>query len=582
MKTKDTKTTSEGLTPKTLTFKELGLSRNMITHLDTVNFKHPSEIQEKTIPLILQNSKDVIGIAQTGTGKTAAFALPIIDLISTEYSKHKHFKIIKAILLAPTRELALQVTKEISTFSAYKKLDVLTVYGGAPIQKQIQSLKKGVDIVVGTPGRVVDLIQRRALDISSCFYVVLDEADEMLKMGFVEDLEFILSHIPNKRRVYLFSATMPNAIKELSKKYMKKQIIVEVQKKVEVSNLISQEYFFVQQGRKFELLVEYLQSLHQFHSIIFCRTKADVDNVTNLLKNQQRQHTISCKVDCIHGDISQNRREKILQDFKHKRLDILVATDVAARGIHVDNVSHVINYTLPLDIETYTHRIGRTGRAGNNGVALSFVTKQQLRTLRTIEKELGVEVVEKKPLSKREIEEIKQHQIEDTISTLILKSTINNSNNTKHTNSDTSSNDTKNNNKRENQADKIITTLLKKFSSEQIIRALVLEKLPNIYENNTKRKSEDHTLRKKSNISVSQNGTVRVFVAKGKKDKLHKKTLIHFLEKDSGISLKQVSDVKICDAFSFISMKGTIAKELIEYYNTNSKSKRPLVELASQ
>lgn len=367
---------------KETTFKDFNLSKDTFKSIEKKGFKVPSEVQLKVIPVILDTKKDIIAISQTGTGKTGAFGLPLMDLID------ERNKTPKAIIMTPTRELALQVSKELSTYSTDKKMNILTVYGGSSISNQIKELKRGVDIVVGTPGRVVDMINRRALDLRKVDYFVLDEADEMLNMGFIEDMEFILSKTNQNKRVFLFSATMPKAIKELSKKYMKNQEIIEVKRNDDNTKLIEQNFYKVKNSNKTDTIIKIIKSNKNFHGIVFCKTKSEVDSLTKKL----RQHY---SAECIHGDISQNKREKTLLNFRKGKVRVLVATDVAARGIHVDNLTHIINHSLPQAIETYVHRIGRTGRAGNKGTAISLITQNEMRRLTNLEKLTGNKLIKK-------------------------------------------------------------------------------------------------------------------------------------------------------------------------------------------
>lgn len=346
-------------------FNQLGLSHDLLETIEKKGFTFASEIQAKAIPVILEQSHDIIGIAQTGTGKTAAFGLPLIDKINPQKS------CIKCIILAPTRELAVQVATELTSFKGTKRIKTLAVYGGQPIYQQIKDLKRGVDIVVGTPGRVMDMINRKVLDLSHLEYFVLDEADEMLKMGFIEEIESILEGTPEHKRVFLFSATIPSRIQNLSKKYMKEQVVLEVKSKNVTRENIQQLYFRVRRSEKIEAIKNLIELADDFHGIIFCQTKAIVNEISDELKREKLD------VDCIHGDINQAGREKILKKFKDKRINILIATDVAARGLDIDNLSHVINYSLPQEIDSYVHRIGRTGRAGKKGIALTFIDSRE-------------------------------------------------------------------------------------------------------------------------------------------------------------------------------------------------------------
>ena len=363
---------------KEITFKDFNLNEDTFNSISKRGFEKPTEIQEKIIPLIIENKSDIIGIAQTGTGKTAAFGLPIVD--KTEEKN----KTPKVIILTPTRELALQVTQELNTYTSKKRLNILTIYGGASISNQIKELRRGVDIIVGTPGRVVDMINKNALRLLEVNYFILDEADEMLNMGFIEDIEFILSRTNVKKRVYLFSATIPKAIENLSKKFMKKQIVVEIKHDNKLHTEFIDQYFFkVNKYEKTLALMRIVDNSEFFYGIVFCKMKSDVDKLTRELKRENYE------VDRIHSGITQNKREKTLQKFRDMKINILIATDVAARGIDINNLTHVINYSLPQSTGTYVHRIGRTGRAGNKGHAVTLLTPQEMGRLPKLEKLTG-------------------------------------------------------------------------------------------------------------------------------------------------------------------------------------------------
>ena len=355
-------------------FNTFKLDNDILEAISKKGFETPSEIQAKVIPLILEQKNDIIGIAQTGTGKTAAFGLPSISLLKPTTGTPQ------ILILAPTRELALQVTEELKSFLGKKKAKIMTVYGGAPISTQVSELRRGADVVVGTPGRVVDMIKRGALDLSSLDHFILDEADEMLNMGFVDDLEFIFGSGNNKKKVYLFSATMPKKIRELAKKYMRETTEIRVERKEEAKRNIDQKAIIVKHSHKESALITLASILDPFYAIVFCKTKQDVEEVTQSLK----QHKILAS--CIHGDIAQNKREKILQQFRDFKLDVLVATDVAARGIDIEHLTHVINYSIPQELETYVHRIGRVGRAGKTGTSITFVTPRETRVINELER----------------------------------------------------------------------------------------------------------------------------------------------------------------------------------------------------
>ncbi|MBN1980682.1 MAG: DEAD/DEAH box helicase [Chitinivibrionales bacterium] len=354
-------------------FKNLGLSDAMIANLTAKGFTEPTAIQETVIPAILNETNDIIAQAQTGTGKTAAFAIPIIERLEASIGS------VQVLILTPTRELALQISREFESLDIGKKLSLLPVYGGQSMGLQLKALRQGVDIVVGTPGRVLDHLRRETLDIGQLSYLILDEADEMLNMGFAEDMEEIMRHTVGSKRTLLFSATMPQRIIDLSKAFMKNSRFIKTTKNLKASDLTEQIYFEVKQVDKFEALCRIVDIEHDFYGLIFCRTKADVDVLTKRLLER------GYEAEALHGDIAQPQREAILGRFRAKLLTMLVATDVAARGIDIVNLTHVINYSLPYDIESYIHRIGRTGRAGNRGTAITFITPSEYRRLLQIQ-----------------------------------------------------------------------------------------------------------------------------------------------------------------------------------------------------
>ena len=387
-------------------FKDLGLSETALRALEQKGYTTPTEIQEKTIPILLEGKKDVIGESQTGSGKTAGFALPIIEKVNPN-SKH-----VQAIVLAPTRELALQVAKEFESLRGSKKVYSLAVYGGTSIRDQLQKLRRGVHVIVGTPGRTLDLINRKALDLSHVSLAVLDEADEMLNMGFVEDIETILKFAPREKRMILFSATMPRQIMGITRKFMNNPVHVKLERK-ESSLKIEEYYYRIMSRDRFEGIRRVVDFNDDFYGIVFCNTKADVDSVTHQLLNA------NYKTAALHGDISQPQREKILLQFRKKQITVLVATDVAARGIDVDDLTHVVNFSLPQSPESYTHRIGRTGRAGKTGTAISFLIPSEKRKLRFIERIIKREIKEKKMPTIKDIISSKRNHMKTKVHTLI-------------------------------------------------------------------------------------------------------------------------------------------------------------------
>lgn len=348
------------------------MSAELLAEIDKAGFVEASPIQEQTIPLAMAG-KDVIGQAQTGTGKTAAFGFPTLEKIDTEDPT------VQALIIAPTRELAVQSQEELFRFGRSKGVKVRSVYGGSSIEKQIKALKSGAHIVVGTPGRLLDLIKRKALKLNHVETLILDEADEMLNMGFLEDIEAIISHVPEDRQTLLFSATMPDAIKQIGVKFMKEPTHVKIAAKELTTELVDQYYIRVKENEKFDTMTRLMDVEQPELSIVFGRTKRRVDELTRGLKIR------GFRAEGIHGDLDQGKRLRVLRDFKNGNLDVLVATDVAARGLDISGVTHVYNYDIPQDPESYVHRIGRTGRAGKSGQSITFVAPNEMGYLQIIE-----------------------------------------------------------------------------------------------------------------------------------------------------------------------------------------------------
>jgi ATP-dependent RNA helicase DeaD len=355
------------------TFHELGLSNELMKAIRRMGFEETTPIQAETIPLSLQN-KDVIGQAQTGTGKTAAFGIPLIEKVDVKNEA------IQGLVVAPTRELAIQVSEELYKIGAVKRVRVLPIYGGQDIERQIRALKKRPHIIVGTPGRIIDHINRKTLRLDNVHTVVLDEADEMLNMGFIDDIEAILSNVPEKRQTLLFSATMPEPIRRIAERFMNEPHIVKVKAKEMTVPNIQQYYLEVQEKKKFDILTRLLDIQAPELAIVFGRTKRRVDELAEALNLR------GYAAEGIHGDLSQAKRLSVLRKFKEGSIEILVATDVAARGLDISGVTHVYNFDIPQDPESYVHRIGRTGRAGKTGVAMTFVTPREIGQLHNIER----------------------------------------------------------------------------------------------------------------------------------------------------------------------------------------------------
>ncbi len=360
------------------TFKEIGLNQEILKALDELEFVNPTPIQEKTIPHLLSDQRDLVGFAQTGTGKTAAFGLPIINQIDTSSKKTQ------AIVLSPTRELCVQIAKDITNYSKYVKgISVVAIYGGTNIEKQIKDLKKGAQIVVGTPGRTLDLIKRKKLKLTSVDYLVLDEADEMLTMGFKDDLDAILEGTPEKKQTLLFSATMPKEIANIAKKYMNNAVEISVGKKNAGAANVNHIYYMVNARDRYLALKRIADINPQIYGIVFCRTRRETKEVAEKLMAD------GYNADALHGDLSQAQRDYVMNRFRVKNLQLLVATDVAARGLDVNELTHIINYNLPDDLEVYIHRSGRTGRAGKKGISISIIHSRETGKIRMIQKKVG-------------------------------------------------------------------------------------------------------------------------------------------------------------------------------------------------
>lgn len=359
-------------------FSKLGISDDVVNAVKELGFENPTPIQEQSIPVLLEGSNDFVGLAQTGTGKTAAFGLPLLELIDFKSNKPQ------ALILCPTRELCLQITNDIKNFSKNTpNAHAVAVYGGANIMQQLREIRNGVQIVVATPGRMLDIIGRKAIDFSNVKYVVLDEADEMLNMGFQEDINDILSTTPDDKKTWLFSATMPPEVRRIAKNYMENPVELTMGTKNTGNVNIEHEYYIVRARDKYAALKRIVDFNPEIFGVVFCKTKMDTQDVAeHLIKD-------GYNADALHGDLSQQQRDKVMQRFRDRNMQLLIATDVAARGIDVNNVTHVINYSLPDEIESYTHRSGRTGRAGKTGVSICIINAKETGKIRQIERIIG-------------------------------------------------------------------------------------------------------------------------------------------------------------------------------------------------
>ncbi len=396
-------------------FEQLGLNEQLLSSITDMGFETPSEVQEKAIPVLLEQDTDMVALAQTGTGKTAAFGFPMIQKINSES------KTTQGLILSPTRELCLQITNELKNYAKYvKSLNIVAIYGGASINEQAREVRRGAQIVVATPGRMKDMISRSMVNITEINYCVLDEADEMLNMGFYEDITSILAHTPQEKLTWLFSATMPREVSRIAKKFMEDPIEITVGTKNAGSANVQHEYYLVNGRDRYLALKRLADANPDIFSVIFCRTKRDTQNVAEKLIED------GYNAAALHGDLSQNQRDLVMKAFRGKQVQMLVATDVAARGIDVDDITHVINYQLPDEIETYTHRSGRTGRAGKSGISMVIVAKSELRKIKTIEKKIDKQFIKKDIPSGMEICEIQLYHLASKIKNTEINPEVNN------------------------------------------------------------------------------------------------------------------------------------------------------------
>jgi len=514
------------------TFADLGLSDKLLAAISKKGYEYPSEIQAGVIPLLLNGDKDIIGQAQTGTGKTASFGLPLLSRLDMNK------KWVQAMILAPTRELAIQVANEISSF-AERWVKITLLYGGQNISQERRELKSGPHIVVGTPGRVKDhLITKRTLDLSTIDYFILDEADEMLNIGFREEIEEILQHTPENKKTLLFSATMPREILMLAKKYMHSYDEVKIASKTTISDRITQIYYDVSPRNKFEALSRVIDMTEDFYGIIFCKTKMDVDEVASKLTGR------GIRAEWIHGDIEQKNREKVLSRFKDKKCTILVATDVAARGIDVQDLSHVVNYSLPDNAEVYTHRIGRTGRAGKTGHAINFVSRSDSRKLFGIERMLKQKMTKGKIPGAKEVVELQKKRLVGNIANMMSDEKL-------------------------ADFETLADSLLELGEAKTVLAAM----LKNAHADKFEEKSYNI-------ITEAPRGAPdweqRLFIAKGKMDGMNPGTLIKWIENETGMRIGDVGKIDVLEKFSYMNVKVEDADGILAHFKAMN-SRQPLV-----
>jgi ATP-dependent RNA helicase DeaD len=503
-------------------FYEFGLSDEVLKAISDMGFEEPTPIQKIAIGHALKG-RDLIGLAQTGTGKTAAFGIPII-----EKGRRGKGKTPYAIILAPTRELAVQVAQELNRIGGNKGVISLPIYGGQSIERQVKSLQKGVDVVVGTPGRVIDHIRRKTLILKDITTVVLDEADEMLNMGFIEDMEKILREIPKERQTMLFSATMPEEILRISRKYMHEPEKVFVDPKKMVVAKIKQVFYEVREEDKIKALTRLLDVEDPSLTLVFCHTKREVDDVSGKL--QQMGYSAGA----IHGDFTQSFRDEMMEKFKSGEIDILVATDVAARGLDIPDVSHVINYSIPQNPDGYIHRIGRTGRAGKSGIAITFVTPREYNQLRLIERSAKTTISKAKLPTKEEVIKAREKELLDDIKGVITKG-----------------------NHRDHLS--LAGELFQKYSPQDVAAAALSLIAGDL---------EVDDIDERERIGrPSDGGTVRLFLTVGKKDKIKVGDLVKSISAGTNIPGKKIGNISLFDTFSFVEVPAHLADRVISSLN---------------
>ena len=514
------------------TFQELGLNEALLKAIEDMGFEHPSEVQEKAIPILLEKDTDIVSLAQTGTGKTAAFGFPMLQKIDPKS------KTTQGLILSPTRELCLQITQEIKNYSKHiKGVNVVAIYGGASITDQARAVKKGAQILVATPGRMQDMIRRRLVNVSKIEYCVLDEADEMLNMGFFEDITEILSHTPDEKNTWLFSATMPKEVSVIAKKFMHNPEEITVGTRNAGTKNVSHEYYKVSGRDRYPALRRLADAHPDIFSVVFCRTKRDTQSVAEKLIED------GYNAGALHGDLSQNQRDLVMKSFRNKQIQMLVATDVAARGIDVDNITHVIHYQLPDEIETYTHRSGRTGRAGNQGISMIIVTQSESRKIRAIEKKIQLNIEMKKIPTGIEICETQLYSLAQKIKNTTVNEDI------------------------FNYLPKVEAEL-EDLSKEELIQRLVSVEFARFH--NYYKKSKDLNSKFEDNPSEktkhNKKETTRYFINVGERDDYNWMALKDFLKSTLEIDTDDIFHVDVMESFSFFNTPNSLQEKVLEKF----------------
>lgn len=525
-------------------FNELGIDDSILLAVQELGFERPTEVQEKTIPIVLNQKTDLVALAQTGTGKTAAFGIPLLQYVDTKNKK------VQSIILSPTRELCLQITNELKSYAKHSpKIKIVAVYGGASITEQAKQIKNGAQIIVATPGRTKDMIQRNLLHIDEIDVCVLDEADEMLNMGFYEDIKSILSHTPDEKSTWLFSATMPKEVAQIAKKFMSKPHEITVGHKNQGASTVAHYYYEVGARQRYQALKRIVDINPGIYAVIFCRTKRDTQKIADKLIED------GYNAGALHGDLSQQQRDLVMNAFRKKQIQILIATDVAARGIDVDNLSHVIQFQLPDDNETYTHRSGRTGRAGNKGESLVIITKSEFNKIKSLEKVIGSKFKSRsipsgKDICKAQIihlaKEIESTSIDPEIESYMEQ----------------------------------IKAHLTDLDREELIRKIFSVEFARF---NAYYQKEGNELFSSKDAKSSSKDEVRFFINIGEKDGLNWKSLKDFIRDESGLDRDDIFKVDTKSTFSFFNVDAKNRELIFSTIHQNNYKKREVrIEVSSE
>ena len=528
-----------------MTFEELGLKSEVLKSLKEMGFETPTPIQEEAIPHLLKENSDFVGLAQTGTGKTAAFGLPLVSKV--EVGK----KTPQGLVICPTRELCLQISKDLENYAKHVNINIVAVYGGTDIKRQMQDIKKGVSIVVATPGRLVDLTKRKAIQLQDIEWVVLDEADEMLNMGFKEDIDHILDKTPVDKNVWLFSATMPKEVALIAKNYMEDPLEVSIGHKNQTNENIEHIYFSVKERDRYSALKRLIDFNPNIYGLIFCRTRRETAHVAEQLGKE------GYSAEPLHGDLSQAQRDNVMKRFRDKSIQILVATDVAARGIDVDDITHVINYNLPDDIENYTHRSGRTARAGKKGESLVLINTREMHKIKAIERQIRTTFTKGTIPDPKEICEIQLMKLVDKVISTKVK---------------------------ENDIEEFLPLVMREFehlSKEEVVKQFISAEFNRFIEyyeragdlnasagSGKDRDSDDRDggRRDRGGRRDDENKT-RFFVNLGKRDGLNPGGLLRVICDSTGLKSDKIGRIDILASFSFFEADNDLADKIIKEVN---------------